>query len=240
MDSPAPALEGEDFHYLVHVLRKKIGDRLVLFGFTNQERVCAIRDIDSHSLHLEVLETRERETESKVALTLAVATGKGKKLEEVVEAATALGIRRIVPFVGRRSVSKRENPRLPDRLQSITVSASRQSGRMIVPAVSPVLPDLKSALDETATNDTTLFHLDEAGGMEAVQGASRWKSGKPAILFCGPEGGWADEEREALREAGAVPITLGPRILRTELAAIIAVGLFERLLSDRLENPDRA
>jgi 16S rRNA (uracil1498-N3)-methyltransferase len=111
---------------------------------------------------------------------------------------------------------------------------------MIVPAVSPVLPDLKSALDETATNDTTLFHLDEAGGMEAVQGVSRWKSGKPAILFCGPEGGWADEEREALREAGAVPITLGPRILRTELAAIIAVGLFERLLSDRLENPDRA
>jgi len=235
MDQPEPVVSGEDFHYLAHVLRARPGFRCVLFGKRDEERDCEVAELGAKSLRLRVMGTKRGDTEPPFDLTLALAVGKGKKLEEVVEAATALGARRILPFVGEHSVARRENPKLTERLQTIAIEACRQSGRTCPPEVFPTAASLEEVLIRPDIQAGPLFLLDEAGGLDPIEAIASRGPMASAALFCGPEGGWSERERELLIGVGAIPISLGPRILRTELAAIAAVALLERLLSHEIK-----
>lgn len=227
----APTLVGEDAHYLVNVLHSEVGEGVVFFGMESTESIYAIEGIDQGVVHLRLVERREAETESPVDLTLVVAVGKGKKLEEIVEATTALGVKRIIPFVGRNSIAKKSNPRLQERLQLIAQEACRQSRRTTPPEIHPVLPKLETALETLSPKKGTWVLFDEAGGESTSKIAANGEARSPWILFCGPEGGWHPKEREMLEKAGVTHASLGPRVLRTELAAVVAVGVFENLLA---------
>ncbi|MCA9450477.1 MAG: 16S rRNA (uracil(1498)-N(3))-methyltransferase, partial [Candidatus Omnitrophica bacterium] len=213
------------------VLHSEVGDGVLVFGMESTESLFRIEKIEPGQVHLERLEIRQVETESPVDLTLVVAVGKGKKLEEIVESTTALGIKRILPFVGRNSVAKKSNPRLPDRLRLIAQETCRQSRRTTPPEISPVFPKLEQALASLPPKDGTWVLLDESGGEapSAIVAGGDPRSGW--VLFCGPEGGWHPKERELLDQAGCARASLGPRVLRTELAATVAVGVFESLLA---------
>jgi len=226
-------LEGEDFHYLAHVHRIRVGRRCILFGKGDREIVCEVAEVGKSSIRLRKIETRRVRTESPVHLTLFVATGKGKKLEEVVEKTTSLGVARIVPFVGARSVAFRSNPRLRERLEKIAVEACHQCGRTCPPEISEVAANIQEALDGIGSENPRLCCLDEAGGEDLIAAATSCPLGNEVGLFCGPEGGWSEGERGLLRRSGAKVVSLGPRILRTELAAVVGVALLERLLSSR-------
>jgi 16S rRNA (uracil1498-N3)-methyltransferase len=226
------SLTGDAFHYLRHVLRVRTGDRVILFSPEPYESLCEIVGIEAEEVRFKRIESRRVETESPLDLTLAVAVGKGKKVEDILESATALGIHEYIPFVADRSVAKRSNPRLLERLQAIAHSACRQSGRTSPPVVREVQPNLKSAMEQFLPSSQRCF-FDEAGGMPVVEAVGKIDPASPVCLLFGPEGGWSPQERCALVEAGSIPLTLGRRILRMELAALVGVSLVENLLSAR-------
>lgn len=224
------SLGEENHHYLVHVMRARPGTEVILFGESQVETVCVIEAIEENCVHLRVCGRRESGTEPCSQITLCAAVGKGKKLEEIVEAVTALGVSRIIPFVGGHSIAQRSNPRLHERLVSIAVEACRQSRRVRIPEIHPVMPDLRAAIDKIPETSKTMLFLDERGGQELLGLAVDHDRDIPLVLFVGPEGGWTDAERELLAGRGAQPVSLGPRILRTELAAAVAVALAERAI----------
>ena len=228
-----PVLKGENHHYLAHVHRVRSGDQVILFGNGNQEMICKVAAIGANKIELEPVEIRDAETEPRLNIALVVAIGKGKTLEQIVETTTALGVSHIIPFVGERSVTRKSNPRLLGRLKSIAVEASRQSGRTRVPTISIIAGSLKETLGADFVRDgRSVFMLDEDGGVPVQEAVKRTTVGGSLALFCGPEGGWGEAERTQLLDRGATAMSLGPRILRTELAAVVGVSFLERLLSE--------
>lgn len=237
---PSPAgildqvvIEGEEHHYLTRVHRAREGDSVALFGYGHQERRAAIEKIERERTWLRLTSSMESHTEPALAITLGIAVGKGKKLEEIVETSTALGVTRIIPFVSERSIAKRSNPDLHTRLHKSAIEACRQCRRTLVPEIHEVMQGLKAALGCIPNTSCQILFLDEAGGDNLVKVALTHSLDQSIALFIGPEGGWSDCEREILLQSGAYPTSLGPRILRTELAPIVAVSLLERIAAFR-------
>lgn len=229
----------ETLHYLCHVVRIRSGDQLILFGGGLDEHIGEVREISPSGITLEITESFTPKTEPSIRIHLGVAVGKGYKLDEVVEAVTALGVTSILPFVADRSISERRNPEKLDRLKKIAISACRQSGRVRVPEISPVSPSLHTLLGQQ--DWPLLLFADERGGTDlvALSVNSRKKKNDEVALFIGPEGGWSDHERERLLCQRGTQISLGPRILRLELAAVVAVCLVERLFNrEVLDQPN--
>jgi 16S rRNA (uracil1498-N3)-methyltransferase len=182
---------------------------------------------------LRVESERSASTEPLFDLTLAPAVGKGKTLEEVVAATAALGVNRIAPFLGRNSVAGRSNPKALERMRILAIEACRQSGRTCPPSIDEVAETVEKRLEEATDRGDLIGFLDERGGADPGDVLLDWDGKRGVTLFCGPEGGWEEEERRRLLEVGR-GVTLGPRTLRTELAAVVGTALFERSLSERL------
>ncbi len=227
---PLRIVDAETLHYLRNVVRIRTGEQLTLFGKGSMEWIGRVQAMDSEGIVVDIQETNIPLTEPSVRIHLGVAAGKGYKLDEVVEMTTALGVTSILPFIANYSVTERRNPDRLDRLKKIAISACRQSGRVQVPQIESVSESLQVLLKHQAW--PLLLFADERGGIDLVDfsiqaGAENFKE---AALFIGPEGGWSDMERELLKGQGGIPVHLGPRILRMELAASMAVMLLERLL----------
>ncbi len=228
----------EQWHYLAHVLRVQTGQEIVLFGHADEELVCEVLSLEEGSVKLRARERRVSPAAASLPITLAVAVGKGKKLEEIVEATTALGVARILPFVGDRSVAQRSNPRLGERLTLIAREACRQSRRNTPPEILDVLPDLEQALAALSSCGNGAVCLDERGGRDLLEVAREFRPGEGVAVFIGPEGGWSDRERSLFEANSVLPVGIGPRILRTELAALVAVALLERTVAAALLERD--
>ncbi len=229
-------IEGGEHHYLAHVHRARPGDTVALFGYGTQERLAVIESIERERSWVRLVSAEESHTEPRLHISLGIAVGKGRKLEEIVETTTVLGVRRIIPFVAERSVAKRSNLDLTQRLQKIAIEACRQCRRVWVPEIHEVTQGLTAAFEDITEQNCQVFFLDEAGGTDLVKTAMKVSPYQPAALFIGPEGGWSDSERGLLYKSGALPTSLGPRILRTELAPIVAVSLLERITTSRSED----
>jgi 16S rRNA (uracil1498-N3)-methyltransferase len=227
-------IEGEENHYLTRVLRARPGDAVILFGFDSRQRKGVIETVERDRSWVQITSVEESQTESKVSISLVIAVGKGKKLEEIVETTTALGISRIIPFISGRSVAKRSNTDLVRKLQRIAIESCRQSRRVRVPEIHEVQEGLKEALASIQESGRQIVFLDERGGRDLVELAWKLDPEKPIALLIGPEGGWEESERELLLKSGVTPASLGPRILRTELAPIVGVSILERTASFRL------
>lgn len=226
-------IEGEEHHYMSRVHRARVGDQAILFGLDSFERMGIIECIEREKTTLRVTSVQRSQTEPGLEITLAIAVGKGRKLEEIAETTTVLGVSSIIPFISVRSVAKRSNPDLTVKLQKIAIEACRQSRRVQVPKIGKVRTGLSEALADTQQPESQLLFLDEAGGRDLVEIALEVDLHKPVVLFIGPEGGWDDSERDSLLKKGAIPTSLGPRILRTELAPIVAVSILERIIACR-------
>ena len=208
-------------NYLGNVLRLKVGDNVLLFDGVSGEWLASIAEVGKKRMTLIVAE-QTRQPEAIPDLWLAFAPVKRAPVEWLVEKATELGVARLVPVMTQRTVIERL--RL-DRLQSIAIEAAEQCGRTILPEIAEPVA-LEAFLKG---NDRTLYFADETGG-EAT--ASVFKPG-PAAILIGPEGGFTPEERDVIRAApGAKAISLGPRILRAETAALAAVTVWMALNGD--------
>ncbi|MEK0082073.1 16S rRNA (uracil(1498)-N(3))-methyltransferase [Benzoatithermus flavus] len=210
------AVVGDRAHYLRHVLRLKEGDPVHAFNAGDGEWRAVIKGIGRHEMRLEI-ERLLRPAVPEPGPTLAFAPIRRNRLEWLVEKAVELGVARLVPVITQRTVVK---PEKADRLAAIATEAAEQCERLTVPPIDPPRP-LPAWLAARAPA-VPLFLADERGEGAAI--AEAWHRHPDAEILIGPEGGFAPEEVERLRAVpGVVPVTLGPRILRAETAALYAL-----------------
>lgn len=218
-------LDGPQGHYLSRVMRVGEGDAVILCDDMTGEWVARISAAGKRNCTAQVVE-QLREREQVPDFWLCPALLKKDRFDMVLEKASELGVRRIVPLVTRRCVADKLNP---DRARSIVTEAAEQCARTALPELAKVTK-LDAVLRDWPEG-RTLFFADELGGEPAAK-AFADNSG-PAALLIGPEGGFDDGEREAIRaHAAARPISLGPRILRGETAAIAATALWMGVSGD--------
>lgn len=212
-------IEGNAAHYLARVMRVAAGDIVILCDDVTGEWTARVLDAGKRDVVLEVadlLRTREAVPD----LWLCAALLKKDRFDLILEKATELGAARIQPLVTRRCVADKLNL---DRARAITTEAAEQCARTALPQLAePVKLD---ALLADWPEDRALLFADENGG-EPAAAAFRAHQG-PAAIITGPEGGFDEAERTEIRaHPAARAITLGPRILRGETAAIAALSLW--------------
>ena len=218
-------VEGNQAHYLAKVMRVGAGDAVILCDDLTGEWAARVSSVGKRDVSLE-LERKLREREPVPDVWLCPALLKKDRFDLVLEKATELGVRRIQPLVTRRCVADKLNL---ERARAIVTEAAEQCARTALPELGePVKLD---AMLGDWPKDRTLFFADELGG-EPAAGAFAAHSGAAALLV-GPEGGFDDAERAAIRaHPAARPVSLGPRILRGETAAIAATALWMAAAGD--------
>jgi 16S rRNA (uracil1498-N3)-methyltransferase len=215
-------LDAGQANYLGKVLRLAEGADVKLFDGQTGEWLARIAQAGKKRMTLSV-ECRIREPETVPDVWLAFAPVKRAQTDWLVEKATELGVAKLQPVITQRTITERI--RL-DRLESISIEAAEQCGRTLLPEIGEPVA-LKALMAEKCGR--ALYFADENGGEPA---ASAFKPG-PATILTGPEGGFTDEERAAIRAApNALPISLGPRILRAETAALAALAAYMTVAGD--------
>jgi 16S rRNA (uracil1498-N3)-methyltransferase len=221
----AVTVSGNPAHYLAKVMRVAEGDAVVLCDDVTGEWAARVVSVGKRDVVLEPAEML-RQREEVPDFQLCPALLKKDRFDLVLEKATELGVRSIRPVLTRRCVADKLNL---ERARTIVTEAAEQCARTALPElVEPVKLD---ALLAAWPADRALFFADERGGAPAAE-AFTARSG-PAALLIGPEGGFDDAERAAIRALPfAHPISLGPRILRGETAAIAATALWMATVGD--------
>ncbi|MGZ8998982.1 MAG: 16S rRNA (uracil(1498)-N(3))-methyltransferase [Allosphingosinicella sp.] len=215
-------LEGPAANYLGAVLRLQAKAQVKLFDDRSGEWLAEIAEAGKRKLTLVVGE-RFRPREPVPDLWLLFAPLKRGRIDWLVEKATELGVARLQPVMTRRTIVDRLNL---ERLRAHAIEAAEQCERTALPELSE--PEKLETLLAAWPQNRTLYFADETGGDPFSAPASG-----PAAILIGPEGGFTAEEREAIRALPqARPVSLGPRILRAETAAIAAISLWMAAAGD--------
>lgn len=223
----------EDHRYLTRVLRLTVGDAVILFDGVAVEAKGRVVRVGPRALEVKVEQRRPAAPSVRPEVTLLQALAKGEKLDFVVQKATELGVAHIIPVTSARSVPRLEAMRAfgrRSRWQKIAREAARQCGRVDVPAIEPVTP-LETALGAAPKEafKVMLWEGERRAGLREMVPA---KPPPSVVLAVGPEGGFISKEVEAARASGFVTVGLGPRILRTETAAMAALAILGYALGD--------
>ncbi|MBX7526336.1 16S rRNA (uracil(1498)-N(3))-methyltransferase [Qipengyuania vesicularis] len=212
-------VEGNQAHYLAKVMRVSPGDTVILCDDETGEWATEV--VEAAKRHV-TLEPKQhlRPREEVPDFWLCAALLKKDRFDMVLEKATELGVARIQPVVTSRCVADKLNP---ERARTIVTEAAEQCARTALPEVEEPLK--LAALLKDWPEDRILFFADEEGG-EAAADAFCYAA-EPAALLIGPEGGFDDVERSAIRaHPSARPVSLGPRILRGETAALAGIAVW--------------
>ncbi len=197
----------------------------------SMEYHCRIEDYEGEEARLEILWSEESAYELKNRLYLFQGLPKGDKMELIIQKAVELGAYAVIPVEMKRCVVKLDAKKAEKkraRWQQIAESAAKQSKRMVVPEVYPVMA-FQEALRLAKTLDVQLLPYENARDMkETRERIDSIRSGQSVGIFIGPEGGFEEDEVASAMECGACTITLGKRILRTETAgmAVLSVLMF--------------
>ena len=226
-EGTAITLPRESSHYLIEVMRMQAGDSVAVFDGANGEWEAVIDD--PHRKQAKLTAQRQvRPQETVPDLWLLFAPIKQGRIDFIAEKACELGVAHVKPVITQRTIVNR----VPvDRLNANMVEAAEQCGRTALPTISePVQLDklLASWPEERA-----LLFCDETGGAPMLEALKDRPRGVPAAILIGPEGGFTDAEREKIRAIpSAIPLSLGPRILRADTAAVAAIALWQATQGD--------
>ena len=214
-------------HYLLHVMRSKVGDRISLFNGRDGEWLARVAEIAKRTCTLEC-ERRTAPQDEVPDLWLVFAPIKKIPADYLGQKATELGVRVLQPVITRRTIVSRINV---ERMRANAVEAAEQSGRLTVPEVREPLT-FDKMLDAWPRERRILF-CDEAGEASPVAEALRTAPDGPWAVITGPEGGFDPAERARLHEQPFVtPVSLGKRILRADTAALAALAVWQSLRGD--------
>jgi 16S rRNA (uracil1498-N3)-methyltransferase len=223
-------LEGSAVNHITRVLRLRSGDALTLFDGRGGEYGARIEEFRRDTVVVTVGEHRNPDRESPLSLTLAQGISRGERMDWIIQKATELGTSRIVPVFTKRSMVKLDERQAEKKLQhwrGVAVAACEQSGRNRIPDLalpldfSEVLRDGDPASMRLLLSPTGDLRIDD---LEA--------NGKGITVLIGPEGGLAETEHAEAIAAGFKPVRLGPRVLRTETAAIAALTIIQHSFGD--------
>lgn len=227
---PAPLSDNAMTH-AIKVMRLKVGDTLTLFCGDGFDYLCALTQIEKKSATVEVLNRTQVSNESPLNIRLLQGISSGDRMDYTIQKAVELGVHDIFPLSTERCVTKLSGDRAEKRVehwQGVAIAACEQSGRAMIPLVHAPLT-LAQWLSQHATADSLNLLLNPVG-------AKRLASlNKPALaihLLIGPEGGLSPAEIELASQHHFQSIVLGPRILRTETAALTAIASMQTLWGD--------
>ena len=217
-------LTGSDANHIGRSLRMKKGEKITVCC-NGYDYNCSINNITSETVYLDLISKAPCATEPNIKVTLFQAMPKMDKLEYIIQKSVELGVSRIVPILTRRCISRpdeREFAKKLPRLQKIAEQASKQSGRGIIPEVTPIV-NYKKAIDMMRELDRTIILYEEQGGKKFND--INLNDVKTVGLVIGSEGGFDHEEVLNAVNSGAVQVWLGKRILRCETAPITAMSI---------------
>ena len=217
-------------YHVARVLRLRAGAPLVAFDGSGHDYRCEIVAIEGDTVRVAVGERTPGLRDSPLGITLVQAVSRSERMDWTLQKATELGVRAIVPVISARSVVRLDERQAERKLRhwkAIVAGACEQSGRSTIPEVrSPV--DLGQFLAK-AQREGQRFVLSPAGPASLAGLAT---TAARVELLIGPEGGLDDHELEAAARTGFSPVRLGPRVLRTETAGIVALAVLQALWGD--------
>jgi len=220
----------DEAHHLKDVLRLGPDSVIAVFDGEGREFRCIVREVRRDGARLEILSETKTLVESPLEITLYQALAKGEKFDWIVQKATELGVYRIVPLITEHievKLKDESTARRLERWRRISLEAVKQSGRRrLVEIIQPI--PITEALESCEAE--LKFFFNERGGQALKNVASA--ASQSAAIVIGPEGGWHDREIALAEASGFHSVSLGPRILRTETAAIVSVALVQQLFGD--------
>lgn len=223
------ALQGSAATHITRVLRLRQGDALTLFNGQGGEYAASLAEARGGKVTVAVGEAHPLERESALSLTLAQGVSRGERMDLVVQKATELGVCGLAPVFTERSVvrlSAAQAARKLEHWRAIAVGACEQSGRNRLPQLRAPVP-LADFLKAAASGTRLLL---SPGAPARIQDLPPPVAAVTVLI--GPEGGLSELERESAVAAGFTPVRLGPRVLRTETAAIAALSVLQREFGD--------
>lgn len=249
-------ITGDDVNHILNVLRLGTGDEITISDGSSRDYICTITEIasDGSSIIADIVDILDNNAELPADIYLFQGVPKGDKMELIIQKCVELGVHAIVPVMMDRTIVKLDNSKADKKIEkrlarynSISEAASKQSRRGIVPKVMDYM-SMKDAISFAESQmDTVLFPYECAEGMEesraiisdiknkVMESSVSATGDKLSIgIFIGPEGGFSESEAKALDEIGAITISLGHRILRTETAGLAIMSILSFVLDKDL------
>lgn len=220
-------LTDDDFNHIKNVLRMKPGDDF-LVSENGHSHLCSLREYGENCVYADIIKENYQDTSLPVKLYLFQGLPKSDKMEFVIQKAVELGAEGVIPVEMNRCVVKLDEKKKKSkcaRWQAISESAAKQSKRMSIPKIDDVM-NYSQALQKASEMDLVLVPYECEDGMNSTKNAlSKMEKGMSVGIFIGPEGGFDAAEIQRVREIGGLTVSLGKRILRTETAAVTALGM---------------
>ena len=207
-------LKGENFHHLARVLRARVGERVEVCDGKGTDYFCVAERFDKESARLKIEKSAPNTAENGPFITLYQCVAKGDKMEQIITRTIEMGVSRIVPVMSEYCVSRVEGDKKGERWRKVALSAAKQSGRGIIPEVTPVM-DIKDAILRMADNRLAFVCYEK----EWENTLAALPASDEIAFLIGSEGGLSEAEAKLWQAAGLNAVTLGERILRTENAA---------------------
>jgi len=232
LDAPLRAgsvstLPEDSAHHAVHVLRLREGDEVTLFNGRGGEFAARIASMQRLKISIDVLQHRAVERESPLRVTLIQGVSSGERMDSTLRKAVELGVAEVQPVLATRSVARPKGERAEGRRshwQKVVIAACEQCGRNKIPEVQPLI----SVADYRPGRGTKILLSPSSQALLSKLSFDE----SQFILAAGPEAGFTEDEEARLVEAGFVPASLGPRVLRTETAAVAALAALNALRGD--------
>ncbi len=220
------SIQGQDAHHITRVLRYQVGDKLILVAPDGSTGMAKIVNLGSDGVTLHLIERIMEDKEAPVNVYLAQGLPKSDKMDYIVQKAVELGIKGIYPMAAEHCVVQYDQGKQKtrrERWQKIASEAAKQCGRAVVPVVEPVtsLASILASIDPR----TIVMMLYEGQAAQGLKQALAEHHGKDYLLLVGPEGGFSSKEVALCEDHGVCIVTMGPRILRTETAALAGVAI---------------
>ena len=232
--SPMPPQDGQlvitgsEARHIARVMRHKVGNVIGVVDGAGTEHEVELTEVKTDRVAGRVLGSRTGAREPKHRVTIAQAVLKGDRLAQVCEQATELGVSRVIPIQTARTVGRLSAARL-ERLRTVSLAALKSSTRTVLPMIDAAT-ELGELAAMTGEFDQVLVAYEEETG-PGLESVLKRDAGS-ALLVVGPEGGFEPAEIDALKAAGAVSFSLGPRRLRAETAAVAVAAMALGLLGD--------
>ncbi len=227
-------LAPELFRHAIQVLRLKAGAVLILFNGEGGEYLATLSAVNRRSAQAKITEFTPANRESKLDLTLVQSIIKPDKMDFAIQKSTELGVNHIQPLLSQRSVIRPGRDQLEKKQthwQAVAISACEQSGRTNIPQVLPA-QTLSSWLIGSQRDATRLILMPDAQPIIRQLQPTAPHSAQAFCVVIGPEGGFTAEEAEQCLHSGVQPVSLGPRILRAETAAMTVIALLQQQFGD--------
>lgn len=222
-------IRGREVHHLRNVLRLRSGERVICFDGRGREYQGWIERLSSAQAEIRIEKIKKLRRELSLKITLAPSLIRSNKMDLIIQKCTELGVFRIMPMRTEKSLVKLDEAKSRvrrERWQRLAEEAAKQSGRVQVPRIDEVR-DFASILKKARNFDLGIILWEEEGEVRSFKKTltERLSSSQNILFLIGPEGGFPAQEVAEAKKAGLLSVSLGPRILRAETAAIVAVAI---------------